>query len=993
MSKSQETIDRAFLRYQETGIPENLAEVFDGTSAQLLQLAHHLTPDLNTAEDLLQATFLVAIEDRHKFSGKAHVSSWLSGILVNLARVRLRVSKPMPGLESAGSIADSKQENPYQALAAKEVSKAVMEAIENLSEQYHPVLIMHLRHGFSPNEIAISLHRPVGTIRKQLFRGMGMLRKSLPASIIAGSAILTTPAIGLGAMRTAVLSKATAVAAQTAAKSSLLGLGKLGLWGSAGVLAAAALTLAILPSDVGHTTLPEYSPKALVPVAAAGDGVGFSTTASVQLQTVKSSMPLPVVTAISDPDPVFTNKEIVLNHNESFVSSPTVRGLGLPGLLLGAMALLPSLGQGQSVIYQHVGAALTDLQGSHVGDVGDLDFDGAGDYLVSSILHDVDPDGTPATGDEKSNAGRVTLFSGASGTVIFHVDGEKANDNFGNAVGSVGDLNLDGVGDFVTCATGFDADPDGSPGSGDEIVNAGSVYAISGSDGSKIWVYEGDQKNVRLGDAVCGVGDVNGDGLDDVAAGRWTYDSDPLGPDGTLKTGDETGVDDGRVWMLSGKDGSVLWTRDGKGTYMLPAFGTFFANSNKLGRDVGCAGDTNLDGYPDVVAGADGWDADPVGPDGTVFSADDSRSNGRMYLLSGDTGATLATFAGDVGGMLLGPPFGASELGDRFGTSVSGAGDVDLDGYPDFMGGSSSATYDPDGTLGNADDVGGVGEVKVFSGASHALIHLFDGSLGDNAQPGAAMGLVGALANAGDVNGDGTPDIVIGSNLWDLDPDGTFGNGDDVPNVGRAWVYSGKSGSLLLSQVGGLPGNTFYASAVSGAGDVNGDGYGEIMIGETGYLSQTGRAIVISGTPLSLTADTNTLSVTVANSQTMTIDAGVANAGKNYWLFTGFAAFGDSPGVTMAPGVVIPLNQPDPLTSFVIDLTQLGGGAPTFVGWKSTLDGAGKATPSLNTFGPVPVAVGVTLHHAALVYTADGCGVGCDTFQLATNWVPMTTTP
>ncbi len=154
-----------------------------------------------------------------------------------------------------------------------------------------------------------------------------------------------------------------------------------------------------------------------------------------------------------------------------------------------------------------------------------------------------------------------------------------------------------------------------------------------------------------------------------------------------------------------------------------------------------------------------------------------------------------------------------------------------------------------------------------------------------------------------------------------------------------------------------------------------------------------GRVYAVSGTSLSLTADSHTLSVTTANSQTMTIDAGVPNAGKNYWLFTGFAAIGDTPGVIMAPGVVIPLNQPDPLTSFVIGLTQLGGGAPTFMSWKSTLDVFGVASPSLNTFGPVPVAVGVTLHHAALVYTSNGCGAGCDTFQLATNWVPMTTTP
>ncbi len=151
-------------------------------------------------------------------------------------------------------------------------------------------------------------------------------------------------------------------------------------------------------------------------------------------------------------------------------------------------------------------------------------------------------------------------------------------------------------------------------------------------------------------------------------------------------------------------------------------------------------------------------------------------------------------------------------------------------------------------------------------------------------------------------------------------------------------------------------------------------------------------AKVLSGTPLSLTADKHELSLGVSNSQTMTIRAGISNALKSYWLFTGFAATVGTP-VTMAPGVTIPLNQPDPLTSFVITLTQLGGGAPTFVGWKSTLDGFGEASPQLSTFGPTPAPVGITLHHAALVYTPNGCGVGCDTFQLATNWVPMSTIP
>ncbi len=142
-----------------------------------------------------------------------------------------------------------------------------------------------------------------------------------------------------------------------------------------------------------------------------------------------------------------------------------------------------------------------------------------------------------------------------------------------------------------------------------------------------------------------------------------------------------------------------------------------------------------------------------------------------------------------------------------------------------------------------------------------------------------------------------------------------------------------------------------------------------------------------------LSADTNVMSVSAASTQNLILCAGKANALKNYWVFTGFAASGDIPGVTFAPGVVLPLNQPDPLTGIVASLTQLGGGAPTFVGWKGLLNVDGEASASMNIIGPVPVPIGVTIRHAALVYTSNGCGFGCDTFQLATNWVPMTTVP
>ncbi len=334
--------------------------------------------------------------------------------------------------------------------------------------------------------------------------------------------------------------------------------------------------------------------------------------------------------------------------------------------------------------------------------------------------------------------------------------------------------------------------------------------------------------------------------------------------------------------------------------------------------------------------------------------------------------------------------------------NVSGAGDVNVDGYDDVITGSNRYDVDPfgpDGTPGTGDETSSnEGRVRLFSGKDGSTLLSF---VGEN--PGDSM--AANVSGAGDLNLDGTLDFAAWASGWDADPDGTPGSGDEKSSAGRVYALSGKDASILWTSQGS---NVIdkHGVALSDAGDVNLDGAQDLIVSESRYDSDpdgtpstgdeelsNGRIRVISSVPLSLTADAHELSLSVANSQTMTIDAGVGNAGGNYWLFTGFAASGDTPGVTMAPGVVIPLNQPDPLTSFVIGLTQLGGGAPTFAGWKSTLDGAGQASPSLNTFGPTPAPLGVTLHHAALVYTSNGCGTGCDTFQLATNWVPMTTTP
>jgi hypothetical protein len=337
--------------------------------------------------------------------------------------------------------------------------------------------------------------------------------------------------------------------------------------------------------------------------------------------------------------------------------------------------------------------------------------------------------------------------------------------------------------------------------------------------------FEGDSAQDSFGLGVAGVGDVDVDGLADVAIGA--YLDDP------------NGADSGRLQVFSGFDGHVILALDG------PAAGDWF------GRAVGRAGDVNGDGHADFVAGASRSDAN-------------GSDSGTAIVFSGKDGSALFTVQGAAG--------------DYLGWAVSGGEDVDLDGLPDFAisahdhvtfskadyvlvcsgkDGSVLLRFDGDHsghTLGNAvallGDVNGdghadvlagagfddrvaqdAGSVRLFSGADGAILFDLDGE--------AARDRFGnTLAAAGDVDADGIPDFVVGAN-------GTNVNGIDS---GTAYVYSGRDASLIF-RVDGADGGDFLANA-SGVGDLNGDGHAELLIGAPSASSPNGAsgvALLVSG--------------------------------------------------------------------------------------------------------------------------------------------------
>lgn len=262
----------------------------------------------------------------------------------------------------------------------------------------------------------------------------------------------------------------------------------------------------------------------------------------------------------------------------------------------------------------------------------------------------------------------------------------------------------------------------------------------------------GDIPGDAAGTSVSGIGDINGDFCSDVVVGM---------PGGDLGV-----VDSGTVRVYSGLDGSILFTFDGDLTL------------DSLGSSVSGAGDVNNDGVNDVIAGAPGVDTNGI-------------DSGMARVYSGTTGVVLYTVNGLV-------------AGDSFGSSVSGAGDVNNDGFADFIVGSPNS--DPNGNQS--------GSATVFSGIDGSVLYTFIGDSADD-QCGSSV------SDAGDVNDDGSADVIVGI---------PGANANQFIDSGRVRVFSGADGSTLLER-GGDATNDRLGSSVAGAGDIDEDDFDDFMAG------------------------------------------------------------------------------------------------------------------------------------------------------------------
>jgi hypothetical protein len=325
------------------------------------------------------------------------------------------------------------------------------------------------------------------------------------------------------------------------------------------------------------------------------------------------------------------------------------------------------------------GDSASDWFGRSVNAAGDVNNDGTMDVIVG------------AYGDDNNGAesGSATVYSGADGTVLYTFNGTAAGDNFGFSVSGAGDVNNDNYDDVIVGA--YLADTNGT--------DSGSAIVYSGIDGSVLYTFNGDADD-RLGWSVSDAGDINKDNYDDVLLGVY-YDDN----------GASTDV--GAVWVMSGIDGSVLFTRYGDAPY------------DYLGQAVATAGDVNNDTYPDFVAGARKNDVN-------------GSEAGMARIYSGQDGSTLYTFYGDA-------------AGDRFGNYVDTAGDVDGDNYDDVIVG---AYWDDNSGTSS-------GSARIFSGVDGSVVT----TLGGNK----SYDLFGnSVSGAGDVNNDGLADVLVGAHGVDL---------------------------------------------------------------------------------------------------------------------------------------------------------------------------------------------------------------------------------
>jgi hypothetical protein len=498
--------------------------------------------------------------------------------------------------------------------------------------------------------------------------------------------------------------------------------------------------------------------------------------------------------------------------------------------------------------------------------VGDVDADGYDDLLV----------GAPSYTAPLAEQGRAQLFYGSGTGLATSVGWERVGDNEGDAFGAsvipLGDVDGDGAAELAIGVPGLDDTPDG---------NQGAIFVFAGNPSGPLSVsamteLPGPEPGAMLGTTLAALGDIDADGYVDVASSFPGW-----------------GANVGRVDLVVGGPGGV----DAHAQTL-----TGVQSGAAYGVSVAGVGDFSGDGRADVLVGAPGFDSPPGGD-----------VEGKVYIYTGSGGPPTLNDHGDIVG---GTPATRLELGAQ----VAGIGDVNGDGVPE----------------------GAISRYVSGSGDDYIIVVAYDGVTGTSVPFGDCAHVQSALASAGDTDGDGRPELITGQYRWDtvcdssahpgrvqvfpsvserLAPDpewsglnatnpGDLGGaaiarldfnsdgfddlvigapaGDSIaPSAGEAALYLGSASGLQASPIGNFDGGSLstgdgFGIVMAGVGDVDGDGYEDLVISapqSTNTLTGDGKALLYLGAPSPSTVVAPTGSAMVGGSANAGLGWAVAGAG------------------------------------------------------------------------------------------------------------------
>lgn len=201
-----------FQRFQQTREPAHLGAVFDLVADDLFAVALHLCRDEAEADDLVQATFLIAIERAYRYDAARPLRPWLLGVLQQEAKARRRRARRVVDPQR---LPVTPEPPPVQIVLAAEAADAGAGAIAKVPQPYRDVLELRLLQSLENGEVAARLSRSPGAVRTQLWRGLELLRQLLPKGLALALAAQLSLRPGLAAVKQKVMSAAGAKAAAT----------------------------------------------------------------------------------------------------------------------------------------------------------------------------------------------------------------------------------------------------------------------------------------------------------------------------------------------------------------------------------------------------------------------------------------------------------------------------------------------------------------------------------------------------------------------------------------------------------------------------------------------------------------------------------------------------------------------------------------------------------------------------------------------------------